>query len=154
MQVLSGFTLFLVLIQKMLLMSCKHTQMNIHFQAKGKFKLKHQKNVTNFCCTVLYLFFVDGSLGKDLIYPSQLVCWVLHVYCLLVLVIVQIRVQHQHSETFPVHQFFCIIAPCSSQQKRRQNIYFCQFFIFACKLRDSIISFEKGKNPTFFECSH
>lgn len=86
----------------------------------------HIQNIT------IYLFFVAGSLGKHLICPAQLVCWVLHVCCQFVLVIVEVSVQHQHPVTFPAHQFFCVISSCASQQTPTQ-LYFVFTFVSIIK---------------------
>lgn len=59
---------------------------------------------------MLCLFFVDGSLCKNLVRPAELACWVVHVLGQLVLVIVEISIKGQHPETCSIQQLFCVIS--------------------------------------------
>lgn len=73
------------------------------------------RNCESFC-----LFFVVGSHCKNLVRPGELACWVVHVRGHLVLVIVQISVEHQHPEAWSIQQFFCVITTCANKRNKQK----------------------------------
>lgn len=71
---------------------------------------------------MLCLFFVAGSLCKNLVHPAKLARWIVHVRGQLVLVIVEISVEHQHPETRPIQQIFCVISTYAKKKKKSENL--------------------------------
>lgn len=59
---------------------------------------------------MFYLLLVVGCLCKSPIHPAKLACWVLHIHSQLVLIVVEISVEHQHPITITVQQLLCVIS--------------------------------------------
>lgn len=72
---------------------------------------------------MLCLFFVLGSLCKNLVCPAKLARWVFHVLGQLVLVIVEISVEDQHPETCSIQQLFCVISTCVKTNVARNALH-------------------------------